>query len=166
MAVKLTKSVKYDEITAHLHIGQNMPGFLPESDVYCAPTLGDAIDVWEDMINSLDVEDGEEYSRILAVQSALRDKDIHRNALLELEKFKGTGTELANVLHFIHTPDQGADINLWISVHADSRDHCLIGQEQDGYPDVAVDEDGCEVEIIDEDAGDGTETEWFPDRSW
>lgn len=159
MAVSLLKPVKYDEISAHLHIGQNMPGYLPEGDVYCAPTLGDAIGVWEDMINSLDVEDGDEYSRILAVQSALRDKDIHRNALLELEKFKGSGTELANILHFIHTPDHGADINLWISVHADSRNHCLIGQEQEGYPDVVIGEDGCEAETLYEDDGDGTESE-------
>jgi hypothetical protein len=35
------------------------------------------------------------------------------------------------------------------------------GTDTEEYSDVTVDEDGTEVEIIDEDAGDGTETEIY-----
>jgi hypothetical protein len=134
MAVSLLKRVKYDEITGHFHVGANMPGYLPESDVYCAETLGEAIGVWEDEIDSLEVEDIDECSRIAAVKSALADKDIHAGALNELEKFrKGElGKYLANLFWYIHTPDEGADLNIWVSVHTEDRGHCLIAQDQEG----------------------------------
>lgn len=142
MAGKLTKDtrdlgtncVDYREVTGHFHVGENMPGYLPESDVYCAETLAEAIDVWEDHITSLDVENEDECSRIESVMGALRDKDIHRNAYRELEKFRAgeirNGLQLANLFWFIHTPDHGADINIWVSVHADDRRTCLIAEEQ------------------------------------
>jgi hypothetical protein len=142
MAVSLSKPVKdigtnrvdYREVTGHFHVGENMPGYLPESDVYCASTLAEAIDVWEDGIRSLDVEDDGENDRIQLVFGALKDQDIHSNAYTELEKFREgrLGNHLANLFWFIHTPDQGADVNHWVSVHADDRKDCLIAQDQEG----------------------------------
>jgi hypothetical protein len=138
MALSLSKRIKYDEVTGHFHIGQNMPGYLPEREVVCADNLADAIEYLVDELNlsqdqlmDPDGDDEDEYNRIESVKVSASDKDLHRQAYRELESFKNGTDTLGNLISFLHTPRQGADIVHWISVHRDSRSECLVAEGQD-----------------------------------
>ena len=133
-----THPVRYDRVRGHFHIGANMPGYLPESEIVCADNLADAIEYMideldrsQDMLMDPDGDDAEEYGRIESVKVSASDKDLHRGAWEALKSFMDGTDKLANLVSYLHTPNQGANIVHWISVHEDSRDECLIAEGQD-----------------------------------
>lgn len=138
MRVSLIKYPRYEKVMGHFHIGANMPGYLPESEVVCADNLADAIEYFineldrsQDQLMEPEDDDAEEYNRIDSVKTSANDKDLHRQAYRELESFRSGSDTLSNLISFIHTPARGADVNHWISVHTDPRDECLIAEAQD-----------------------------------
>jgi hypothetical protein len=138
MRVTLIKFVKYDQVMGHFHIGANMPGYLPESEVVCTDNLADAIEYFineldwsQDQLHDPDDYDADEYGRIESVKVSASDKNLHRQAYRELECFKAGTDTLSNLISFLHRPNQGTGIVHWISAHGDNRDECLIAEGQD-----------------------------------
>ena len=76
MLVSLVKT------TRHWHIGHNMPGYLPESDVACVDSTGDAWMVWHgDVTHALDsVEDDGMFLAVDTDRNTVTESDIDRHA--------------------------------------------------------------------------------------
>lgn len=148
-----TNPVDYNKITGHFHIGSNMPGFLPESDVFCAETMIDAI---EYMLGELDrsqdlmaenctAQDDEtkekgsdccawcsEFYTIEAIKTAYSDRDLQYKVWQAVvEHNSKSNKQLSNVFSYLHTPPVGADIHYWITLQVDKQEECLIYQEQE-----------------------------------
>lgn len=166
-------TVNFAKVIGHYHIGSNMPGYMPESDVYCADNLETAGDIladelersqslMSDMCEAVNAEQREkgsdccgwcaEYWSIETVLSGIRavEHDVLHSFVMN------------DGYTYHHTPPHGAPIVFWISNVVGGigpRYKCDIFREQCADEGIEVGEDGCEVEIIDEDADDGTETE-------
>lgn len=174
--------VNFAAVTGHFHVGSNMPGYLPEADVFCAENLEQAgqylaeeleraQSLMADMCEAGTPEQQEKGSDCCGWCAEYWSIETARVGIVAVEH---------DVLHrfvqndgytYHHTPPSGAPIVYWISNVAGGvgpidkcdifKDQCDINPYEDDttYSDVAVGEDGCEVEIIDADAGDGTEVE-------
>lgn len=176
--------MNFAAVTGHFHVGSNMPGYLPESDVYCTNVLelaGDFLGYELERSQDLMTENCEgsaaeqqskgsdccewcaEYWSIETVLSGIRG--VEHDVLHQFVRDNG--------YTYHHTPPTGAPIVFWIAnvagAHGDInkcdiwRDQCDINPYEDDttYSDVVVGEDGCEVEIIESDEGDGTEAEVY-----
>lgn len=168
-------TVNFAKIIGHYHIGSNMPGYLPEGDVYCADILevaGDMLaeelgrtqSLMEDMCEAVDMAQREkgsdccgwcaEYWSIETVLSGIRS--VEKDVLHAFVRDNG--------YTYHHTPPSGAPIVFWITDVTGGvgpRYKCDIFKEQCADEGIAIGDDGCEVEIIDADAGDGTEVEVY-----
>lgn len=163
MSVKLIKQRQQLEekianardIRAHFHVGSNMPGYLPESDVFCAETIQDAVeyliseldrsqDLMAENCTAQDIETKEkgsdcctwcsEFYDIEAVKSSESDGDLQYKVMRALEEHKAKDNKaLSQLYSYLHTPPQGPDIVFWITVQVDVQDDCLIWLEQEGF---------------------------------
>lgn len=158
------------DVRAHFHVGSNMPGYLPESDVFCAETVQDAV---EYLISELDrsqdsmaenctatkPEDKEkgsdccrwcsEFYYIEAIKASESDGDLQHRIMRELEEYKAKDNKaLAQLYAYVHTPPQGPDIVFWITAQIDEQDDCLIWLEQEGF-DTSTPPHGEEQSIVD-----------------
>lgn len=160
MAVSLTKDrrhigtnpVDYTEIIGHFHIGANMPGYLPESDVYCLDVLADAVEAFVDnlrqqqdgiaeMCESREIEQKqkgseccrwcEQWYDIEDKIVAASDQSLHYATWVDFVAWQSSPDTLGNVANYQYMPPEGANINHWISVHRDDRAKCMLHLEQD-----------------------------------
>lgn len=131
-------SVTLDKNTApaaHIHVGHNIPGYLPESDVMCFDSVEDALDAlrheikdqqdyyWENCQEEHECDNSCEWCDAAAdceaALSAIADGDAayHVN--------NGTGR-----LH-IFSPPEGPDIAHWLAFVIGERDDCEIFADQE-----------------------------------
>lgn len=67
-----------DTMSGHFHVGLNMPGYLPESEVHCVDNAADAWMIWHDEITrGLDsvVDDGD-FLDIEAERHTITESDV------------------------------------------------------------------------------------------
>ena len=159
-------------VVGHIHVGANMPGYLPESDVLCfdnvqsaAEYLADELERAQDLMDenctaetpaqrergSACCEWCGEYWSIQTVLSGVRavEHDVMHSYVQN------------NGYSYVHTPPAGAPVVHWMTNMAGTGrlTDCELWREQCADMGITVGEDGCEAETLYEDSGDGTETE-------
>lgn len=164
------KDVNARDIRAHFHVGSNMPGYLPESDVFCAETVQDAVeyliseldrsqDLMSENCTAQSADDNlkgseccawcSEFYDIEKIKVSESDGDLQYKIMRALEEHKAKNNKaLSQVYSYLHTPPQGPDIVFWITVQIDVQDDCLIWLEQEGF-DTSTPPHGEEQSIVD-----------------
>lgn len=136
MSVSLAKAT---EVAMHIHVGHNIPGYLPESDVLCFDNVTDALDAlrheikdqqdyyYESCCTTHDGENADnepcEWCSVAtdceAALSAIADGD----AAYAFERNGSAG--------WIFSPPEGAGIHYWAIKLADIREDCEIFADQE-----------------------------------
>lgn len=165
-------AVNFLAVLGHIHVGANMPGYLPESDVLCFDNVQSAAEYLADeleraqglMSENCSAENEEQQNKgsdccewcgeFWSIQTVLSGiRGVEHDVMHEYVRDNGYS--------YVHTPPAGAPVVHWMTNMAGTGhlSKCELWREQCADMGIAVDEDGCEVEIIDADSGDGTETE-------
>lgn len=124
--------------TEHWHIGANMPGYLPESDVACVADVGDALSCLESELNDQEefyaegcadygdplVDASDDHCDWCEVAAEVR-KYIER---IEDGSLRKELADNGNV-GVIFTPSEGAPMHHWIVTGEGYRHKCEIAQE-------------------------------------
>lgn len=123
----------------HLHVGQNIPGYLPEGDIGCFDDPDDAADHLEDQLEQIE---GSYFECCPngTVLPGTNDQncdcawcevawDVYADRLPD-------GPLRTNVEHYgawsvIYSPPEGPDLVLWAQTVSGDQDDCEIYAEQD-----------------------------------
>lgn len=131
-------------MSLHIHVGHNIPGYLPESDVMCFDSVEDAVDALRHAIKDAQddyYESCEGHCDQCAEFEACGDPcacawcDVATNCEAALSAI--ADGDAAYVLErngasaWIFTPPEGADIHHWAITVADLRDDCEIFADQE-----------------------------------
>lgn len=124
----------------HLHVGVNMPGYLPEGDVYCAEDPDGALSALEDDLkdqqdfywqgcekygtNEPTDDDHCEWCKVGAEVQKLMDLITDGTMRRDLDEHGRIGE--------IFTPPEGAPMHFWIVTGEGDRDDCETAKEQEG----------------------------------
>lgn len=125
-------------MTLHIHVGHNIPGYLPESDIMCFDSVEDALDAlrheikdqqdyyyeqctgpYDDGTDPCECEWCDSATDCEADLSAIADGD----AAYAFNRDKG--------LSYSYEPPEGANIRHWMIEVADPRDDCETFADQD-----------------------------------
>jgi hypothetical protein len=126
--------------TEHWHIGANMPGYLPESDVHCVADIVDALRIFESDLNDQEesyqegcpdygdplVDESDDHCGWCEVAAEVR-KYVERIEDGSLRKELADNGSVGEVF----TPPEGAPLHYWIVTGEGYRHKCEIAQEQD-----------------------------------
>ncbi|MFE9833988.1 hypothetical protein ACFYP4_02395 [Streptomyces sp. NPDC005551] len=124
----------------HWHIGANMPGYLPESDVHCVDNIGDALGVlsseldmqaddWAQNCPDIGdplVDESDDHCGWCEVAAKVREYDERTDSDSLREELKADGK-----VGVVFTPPEGAPLHYWIVTGEGYRHKCEIAQEQD-----------------------------------
>lgn len=126
--------------TEHWHVGANMPGYLPESDIGCFAEIGDALSCLESDLNDQEdsylqgcpdygdptVDASDDHCDWCEVAAKVRKyiEGIEDGSLRKELADNGSVGE-------IFTPPEGAPLHYWIVTGEGYRHKCEIAQEQD-----------------------------------
>lgn len=140
----------WETIAGHWHVGSNMVGYLPESDVFCADNLQQAVEFFGSQLQSASEECQDMCAEIgdghVGCEWSKLGREIDKIADMivsgELQKrLKDNGS-----YGYIFTPPEGADISYWINPVASTRQ-----DEADGKYSRA---DICETNM--------DQNDWYP----
>lgn len=138
----------YEKHAGHWHIGANMVGYLPESDIYCADNVQQAVEFFLSKLQEARDEAEDYCANPLGEDDYLRE---WRELADEIERMQteGESKDLQakllenNSYSYTYCPPEGADIRYWIEPQSYNRfdavrgrfsraDICEIGMEQNG----------------------------------
>lgn len=117
----------------HFHIGANMVGYLPESDVFCADNVQDAVEFFLSRVQE---------ARDEAEDMCCEIGNGHvgcewRQLADEIEKIQALGAENCQKLQakvlssgghsYMYCPPEGADIHYWIEPQSNNKTDALMG---------------------------------------
>lgn len=118
----------------HIHVGHNVPGYLPESDVMCFGSVDDALDALRHELTDQqeyylgacegDFPDGCECGWC----DAASDCEAALSAIADGDAAFCLTRDGARGWHF--TPPEGPDMYHWVTLAADPRDDCEIFADQ------------------------------------
>lgn len=132
-------SIELSTRTVHIHVGHNIPGYLPESDVMCFDSVDDALDALRHEIK--DQQDFY-YEGCEAETPEQQEKGSECcgwcDAAGDCETALGAIADGDTKYHFLincytgiqFTPPEGADILHWMTEHRDDREDCEIFADQ------------------------------------
>jgi hypothetical protein len=124
----------------HIHVGHNMPGYLPESDVMCFDSVADAL---EALRHELKDQQESYYEGCLTIGIAGPDAgdcgcawcDVAGDVAAALSAIADSGPDKHFVAEgrasWIFNPPEGASIHHWALRITTDRDACEIAQEQE-----------------------------------
>jgi hypothetical protein len=143
-------------MTIHIHVGANMPGYLPEGDVMCFDSVEGALDALRQEIKdqqdfyyegceAASPEQQEKGSECCgwcdvagdceAALGAIADGDtahvLTSERAAQFRKLQEDGQARPIGIGWIFSPPEGADIHHWLTYIPGDRDDCEIAQEQD-----------------------------------
>lgn len=136
-------SVNLDKNTAlavHIHVGHNMPGYLPESDVLCFDSVEDALDAlkWDlqeqrdfyyEGCEATSPEQQEKGSDCCEWCSVALDCEAALSAIADSGPDQGFVPE--GRAAWIFSPPEGADMHHWAVSMLDPREDCEIFADQE-----------------------------------
>lgn len=144
---KTTDVVPFSMQLGHYHIGCNMPGYLPESEVMCAGNIEEAAQYLAD-----ELDRSQSHAEDMCEAETEEQKDQGSDccawcaAYYEIESILvGIRAVEKDVLHAIardggyqwtYTPPTGAALSFWVTKQVaedDTRDKCILFQDQE-YP--------------------------------
>lgn len=134
-------SLTLDKIqTVHIHVGANIPGYLPESDVFCCDSVSSALDALRDELKR---QQDYYYECCEATSPEQQEKgsDCCKwcSAALDVEGALSAIADSGPDMHFvsegraawIFSPPEGADIHHWALSITTDRDSCEIFADQE-----------------------------------
>lgn len=136
MSVELNK----DAPAVHIHVGANIPGYLPESDVLCFDSVEDALEALRHEIKD---QQDYYYEGCTAETPEQQEKgseccgwcDVAGDCEASLSHIAdGDGAYTFGrhgYLGWIFTPPEGADITYWMISVRDIREDCEIYADQE-----------------------------------
>jgi hypothetical protein len=133
MSVSLIKS---EALAVHIHVGHNIPGYLPESDVMCFDSVTDALDALRHEIDDQQdyyydqCGDGTPEGCGCAWCDVATDAEAALSAIANGDAAHVMRTQ--DCAAWIFSPPEGADIRHWAIKVADIREDCEIFAEQEG----------------------------------
>jgi hypothetical protein len=129
-----------ERLIMHIHVGHNIPGYLPESDVMCFDSIGGAV---EALRHELKDQQDFYYEGCLSVGIGGTDAadcgcawcDVATDVEAALSRIAdGDAAYHANngqgTVH-VFSPPEGADVSHWLTFADGDRGACEIAQEQD-----------------------------------
>lgn len=127
-------------MTLHIHVGHNMPGYLPESDVMCFDSVEGALealrheikdqqDYYFENCTAETPEQHEKGSDCCEWCSVALDCETALSAIADGDAAHVLRTQ--DVAAWIFSPPEGADVHHWAIKVADLRDDCEIFAEQE-----------------------------------
>lgn len=137
MSVSLIKSTT---LAVHIHVGHNMPGYLPESEPMCFDNVADALQALHH-----EIKDQQDYYRegceAETPEQAEKGSDCCEWCSVAID-CEGALSEIADSgpdRHFvaegraawIFSPPEGADMHHWAFAVIGDRDDCEIFQDQE-----------------------------------
>jgi hypothetical protein len=133
-------------MTIHIHVGSNIPGYLPESDVTCFDSIEDALEALRHEIkdqqdyyyeNCTMISMGPEALEIDSCECAWCDVASDAEAALSAITDSGPDEHFVREgrASWIFSPPEGADIHHWAFAVVDDATNCEIFADQEGYDD-------------------------------
>lgn len=132
-------SITLDKRTAlHVHVGANIPGYLPESDVGCFDDLDTAIeylrhalkdqqDYYFEQCEATSPEQQEKGSDCCEWCSVALDTEAALSAIADGDAESWIKTK--NSAYWRFSPPEGPDVAHWLSTVDDNRETCLLNED-------------------------------------
>lgn len=127
--------------SGHFHVGHNIPGYLPESDVGCFDDLDNALEHLRSELNSQSDAWYENVDDRLADQGRADDdpwgsvaNDVYADAVkisdgdMKPHAIRDQGVSL------MYVPPEGADLHYWLHFAEGPQDECELNEEDDLSP--------------------------------
>lgn len=132
-------SITLDKRTAlHIHVGANIPGYLPESDVGCFDDLDSAIeylrhalkgqqDYYYKQCEATSPEQQEKGSDCCEWCSVALDAEVALSAIADGDA--EFWAETKNSAYWRFSPPEGPDVAHWLLTVDDNRETCLLNED-------------------------------------
>ncbi|MGN6128516.1 MAG: hypothetical protein ACTHON_18310 [Humibacter sp.] len=128
--------IKNTVTPVHIHVGHNMPGYLPESDVMCFDSVEGALDALRHEIKDQQDYYGENCQEEHECDNSCEWCDAFADCEAALSAIADSGPDCHFVAEgrasFVFSPPEGADMHHWALSIVTDREDCEIFADQEG----------------------------------
>lgn len=159
----------YEAHAGHWHIGANMVGYLPESDIFCADNVQQAVEFFLSKVQEAYEECQDEIAG--ALEDGVTGEGEWPELAREIENMQAQGEskELqAKLLEnhsysYMFCPPKGADIRYWIEPQSYNRTDALMGKfSRSDICEIHMEQDDNELPYYHAESQAGQSNYWGP----
>jgi len=122
---------------SHIHVGSNMPGYLPEGDIYCTDTIDDALgalrfDLQDAADHYFELCEAENESQWLKGSDCCDWCDVGYNVAAAINRISNGDAaysmENGGDVLFNFSPPEGPDLSYWAVLTSGEHDGCELAE--------------------------------------